>query len=183
MMEIDYTLNNNTLLKKATVKYMINKYGLSVDHIYALRTKGIDKNLVFIENDKVYVNEYEFNRRKEFANKVAYIAEQHFFLLNRYFNVSEIAWMLHKIDPKHNKKTWISFMRDSLFAFPDSSILKYKIPTLRWKFFRYTRWILIHIFKLGGYKYENICIRDLNYKLAELDEKKENDNGTSVKEQ
>jgi len=165
-----------TLEDKVSVAKISEKYDVCVDYVYGMANEC---EYVFSEDGTTYVNEREIVRRRHFHNHVKDTCQQHFFLLNRYFNVSEIAWMLNRIDKSSTEKTWIFFMNETLFRVTDdSSIFAYKIKRLMWKFFRYTRWLLMGIFRLGSYKYGNVDIRELNYKLVELDEKKEKDNGT-----
>ena len=143
-------------------------YGINEDALHQCKfNKTLPASIFKKVNNVIYIDEKYIIRRYEFRRWVTNKCHEYFYYLERYFPASTIAYMLWKINPKRNIQTWNTFMSHYLFSSPEYTVLNFRIKAMMWEFFRYCRWILIHLFKIKGFKFRE-C--DLN-KVHELENK------------
>lgn len=115
------------------------KYDVAANHIHVFKNdlKGeIPKGLFYYENKKkMYIDEEFFLRRKIFQHKIWLEAHDYYYFFSE--QVSDYA--MAKIVAKYYDEkvaNWSNYIHDYLFSYLQSSIFKYKVSKVLWKFYR-----------------------------------------------
>jgi len=127
------------------------KYEVDFNYLYALKCKKLIPDKVLNTKQKNYseVDETYFVERKKLQRRVWMRShELYFFLIEyKYKTPFQLAEALHKLDTKITKQTWSSYLHSTLFLTQSESILNYKVKGLNWKFWRFSRWMVLSALK------------------------------------
>jgi hypothetical protein len=140
------------------------KYSISANTFFCHRINNkVDDRAFKKEHNQIkYIDENYFLRRLEFKNKIQLIIESYYFVLERYFNESSIAHLLHIVDGSTSECNYRAFLQKNLFALSEQSLTDTKITKQKWKFFRIVRGFLRRAFNKVGRTFRG---KDLNVLL------------------
>lgn len=135
-----------------TIRGFCETYDLSIDTLYVGKASGSIPAHVF-KHDGIrgtMIDEKFFLNRKQFRRKVWLESHTMFYFLNKHLSETDISRLMMKMDGGGSVGNWNTYVSDRLFRTPNESILQYKLSSAVWKFYRYCRWIIQHMFKVVG---------------------------------
>jgi hypothetical protein len=95
-----------------------------------------------------FINEKVLHVRKDFQQKIWIKSHENYYFLSKHIQDADIAYLLSLTG--QTKNFWQQFINDDLFATLNGSITNYRVTGTMWKFYKYTCWVIQHIFKLVG---------------------------------
>jgi hypothetical protein len=133
-------------MSKLSIKTFAEKYNIKEKTLYVVK---ISKPEFFGEDTagKLIVKEDKFLKYKKFKKKITEKAQDNFYMLDKWIDEDTQAKLLARYMGS-DKSTWKSFLGYNLFAVDSSSILGFNIPSMMWKYYRFTTALIRHINRL-----------------------------------
>ena len=130
--------------KWITLEDFYELHGVPKNHIYVKRKQGRTDSYVKKIHSRLHIDETYILRRNDFRSYVKRFNENMYhFIKDRGYTASKLASILVEMDDSVSKHSWEEFMSSVVFKTDYTSLLRFKVTNLHWKFFRYSRWILM----------------------------------------
>ena len=125
-----------------------DKYDTHTDNIYVKKHNRALPSFIF-KKDRVglLIDEEFFVRRIKFRKKIWLKSHDNYYFITKNIPYSCLSRYLHIINPSVSIDSWNTFLAGDLFTVPPSSVTRFKVSDMLYKFYRYSRWIIQMAFR------------------------------------